>query len=71
MQVVKSTGYDWVITYQYDDEPVYEMSVYGQMKIEDAIREARDSFDDEDQPLLVIFKVEREPMPQVCRDWEA
>ena len=59
MRVTKGPGYDWVITYQFDDEPIDTMSVWGQIKIEDAILEARHSFDDEDQPLVVILKAER------------
>lgn len=59
MKIEKGPGYDWVITYQFDDEPVESMSVFGQIRIEDAIAEARLSFADEDQPLLVILGAER------------
>ena len=58
-RVRKSPGYDWLVTYRFDDEPPETMVVWGQIKIEDAILEARRSFPDEDQAGLVILKAER------------
>ena len=45
----KSPGYDWLATYRFEDEPPETMVVWGQIKIEDAILEARRSFADENQ----------------------
>ncbi len=59
MKIEKGPGYDWLVTYQFDDEPIETMSVFGQIRIEDAIAEARFSFDDEDAPLVLILKAER------------
>jgi hypothetical protein len=59
MTFSKGPGYDWQITYKFDDEPIETMVVWGQIRIEDAILEARRSFDDEGQPLLVILQAER------------
>ncbi len=59
MTLVGGAGYDWVITYQFDGCPKETMSVWGQIKIEDAILEARRSFDADDQPLVIILKAER------------
>jgi len=59
VEITKGPGYDWLITYDFDGEGIETMTVFDQVRIEDAILEARRSFDDEDQPLLVILKAER------------
>ncbi len=59
MKLVKGPGYDWLVTYQFEDDLEETMTVWGQIKIEDAIMEARRSFADEDQSLVVILKAER------------
>lgn len=41
----KSPGWDWIVTYQFDDGGIEEMSVFGQRTMEDAVREARFSLD--------------------------
>ena len=38
-----------IMTYRFEDEPPRTMVVWGQIKIEDAILEARRSFADENQ----------------------
>ncbi len=59
--ITKGAGHTWHVTYQCEDEPEEIMTVWGQMTIEEAIREVRWSFDEEDQPTLVILKAERAP----------
>jgi hypothetical protein len=41
----KGPGYDWTVSYQCEDQDPEEMSVFGQIRIEDAVREARYSLD--------------------------
>lgn len=59
MEFSRGPGHDWLVTYQFDDDPIETMVVWGQIKIEDAIAEARLSFDEEHQSFVVIFKAER------------
>lgn len=44
-RLVKPPGYDWTIRYRYEGEGVEEMLVFGKIKIEDAIEEARNCLD--------------------------
>ena len=43
-EITKSPGWDWSVTYQYADEPIKTMGVFGVMTIEEAVLEARRSF---------------------------
>ena len=56
MNVTKSPGHDWLITAEYEDGETNEVSVFGQIRIEDAVKEARLSFE-----ASVVFGAE--PMP--------
>lgn len=38
-------GYDWRIRYRYEDEPEEVMNVFGRIKVEDALVEARSLLD--------------------------
>lgn len=64
MKFEKGPGYDWIVTYE-DDDGVEEMSVFGQIKIEDALTEARRSFDspvvrsDADDTVVSIIAIRR------------
>lgn len=55
-EFVKSSGWDWLVTYQCDDEEPDVMVVFGQVKIEEVIEEARFSLKFNN---YVILKVER------------
>lgn len=48
--IEKNPGYDWVVSYQSEDEPVEEMDVFGAMSIEAALKEAHLSLTALDDP---------------------
>lgn len=41
----KGPGHDWSVRYQFDDDEPEEMLVFGQIAIEEALKEARYSLD--------------------------
>lgn len=44
-EFTRGPGYDWAIYYQFDDAEHDQMLVFGQITLEDALREARYSLD--------------------------
>jgi hypothetical protein len=48
--IEKNPGYDWVVTYQFEDEPVEEIVVFGAMTVEAALKEAHLSLTASDTP---------------------
>jgi hypothetical protein len=44
-ELTRGPGYDWDIFYQFEGEEMEQMSVFGQIKMEDALKEARYSLD--------------------------
>lgn len=52
--------YDWTILYQFEEDQLEEMSVFGQATIEEALKEARYSLRQAEEP-YVIIGVSREP----------
>lgn len=61
--IEKNPGYDWVVTYQSEDEPVEELDVFGAMTVEAALKEAHLSLTALDTPEMksdyVILGVRR------------
>jgi hypothetical protein len=43
--IVKGAGYDWVVTFRWEEDEPETMSVFGVLTVEDAVREARYSLD--------------------------
>jgi hypothetical protein len=61
-EFIKSIGPDWDITYQFEDDDINVMSVFGCINIEAAIKEARyslDGIDEMNKGTYQILKVER------------
>lgn len=52
VHIEKRPGFDWTITYE-NDERVFEMAVFGAMSIDEAISDARSSFDADDVPTIL------------------
>lgn len=44
-KIEKGPGWDWLVTYQWEDGQTDAIAVFGFIKIEDAIAEARYSLD--------------------------
>lgn len=45
VKVEKRPGYDWTITFQWEDGEPEAMAVFGVLTIEEAVREARSSLE--------------------------
>ena len=60
MKIEKGPGWDWTVTYQWEDEKPDAMSVFGCLTIEDAIKEARYSLEGSDLG-YAILSAERFP----------
>jgi hypothetical protein len=57
MEIEKGLGWDWAVTYQWEDEKPDVVSVFGCLTIEDAIREARYSLDGTDLGYAILGAV--------------
>lgn len=54
MQIEKGPGWDWAVTYQWEDEEPEVLGVFGCITIEDAIKEARYSLDSADVGYAIL-----------------
>jgi hypothetical protein len=45
VKITKRSGYDWAVTYRWEDDEPETMSVFGVMTVEEAVAEARFSLD--------------------------
>lgn len=62
MMIEKREGHDWSVRYQFYEEPIEEMSVFGCITVEEAIRDARRSLNgigDMNEGIYAILAVER------------
>jgi hypothetical protein len=54
MKINKGPGWDWAVHYEWEDGTTDTVSVFGQLKIEDAIREARYALEGTDMGYAIL-----------------
>jgi hypothetical protein len=54
MEIEKGLGWDWAVHYEREDGTTDVVSVFGQLIIEDAIREARFSLEGTDMGYAIL-----------------
>jgi hypothetical protein len=54
MKIEKGPGWDWAVHCEWEDGTTDVVSVFGQLKIEDVIREARYSLDGTDLGYAIL-----------------
>lgn len=57
LTIEKRPGWDWIVVYDDEDGERAEMTVFGCARIEDAVRDARSSFQPDDP--VAILEVRR------------
>jgi hypothetical protein len=63
MKVEKNPGWDWKVIYQSYDDPKDIMYIFGQMSIEDALKEAHyslrgfNSESEQDYTILGVYRI--------------